>query len=230
MEIGITERGDPVWDYSWFKWVDFGKPAILISKSPLKLFYLLRDRKQKNVIVHCTITGWGSSVIEPNVPTVMESSAGVQSLIELIGKERLVIRIDPIIPTQEGFEKALRVFEKFKDKIERIRISFLDNYPHVKERFEKAGLKSLDYQFHAPSEIRTKFWQVLGRPEICGEPGMFCSGCVSKKDLEIFGINEETKEGGFQRGSCCCLGCKQELLSQKKQCQHKCIYCYWKDN
>ena len=37
--IGITERGDAALDTSWENWVFVQKrPAILISKDPLKLF------------------------------------------------------------------------------------------------------------------------------------------------------------------------------------------------
>ena len=31
-----------------------------------------------------------------------------------------------------------------------------------------------------------------------------------------------------QRASCSCLSQKVELLSNKKQCHHGCLYCYWR--
>lgn len=71
--IGITERGDAALDTSWEDWVFVQKrPAILISKDPLKLFTEVTSMVDQygfcpNIIVHCTITGFGGTKIEPNV-------------------------------------------------------------------------------------------------------------------------------------------------------------------
>ena len=65
--IGITERGDAALDMSWENWVFVQRrPAILISKNPMKLYdevSKLSDSYnfQPNIIVHCTITGLGGT-------------------------------------------------------------------------------------------------------------------------------------------------------------------------
>jgi len=63
-EIGITERGDAALDLGWLPWVEDGKPAILITKDPLKLWKELIGHllsKKFNIIIHATITGLGGS-------------------------------------------------------------------------------------------------------------------------------------------------------------------------
>jgi DNA repair photolyase len=226
--IGITERGDAALDTSWLDWVNKGKPAILITKNPGKLFEHLESHM--NVIVHATITGHGGTVLEPNVPNYLESLSSLLGIIAKIGLERIVLRVDPIILTEKGKEVAKLVITTGRwFGIKRIRISFLDNYEHVKERFKQANIPMLPYDFHAPLNERTAFWEEVGKPEICGEPFMSCTGCVSQLDLDTFGISVEETKQGQQRGTCCCLALKHELLTNKTRCAHKCAYCYWKD-
>ena len=183
-----------------------------------------------NCIVHATITGLGSSIYEPNVPDTNYSFYYFNNLCECIGEERVVLRIDPIIPTKEGVEKALDVYNKFYiENKTRVRISFLDNYPHVKQRFIEAGLKPLLYNFHAPLELRKEILKLFPNAEVCGEPGIKSIGCVSEKDLEILRIEmPENVVKGFQRTECQCLSIKKEIFTERKQCPNRCLYCYWK--
>ena len=67
--IGITERGDATLDTSWKGWVfEQKRPAILISKDSAKLFNEITKMSNAygflpNIIVHCTITGFGGTKI-----------------------------------------------------------------------------------------------------------------------------------------------------------------------
>lgn len=226
MKIGITERGDAALNTDWMKWVSEDKPAILVSKQPNVVYELLRGMRIKNVIVHATITGYGGWFVEPNVPACGIALAGYNNLIELLGKDRVVLRIDPVISTEKGTEVAKSILNYKKDT--RVRISFFDNYKHVKERFRKEETDPLPWDFHAPLDLRQKVWKELGKPEVCGEPGFKCTGCISEKDCEILGV--EPIDSNFkQRSACACLGNKVELLKDKKPCFHSCLYCYWQN-
>ena len=58
---------------------------------------------------------------------------------------------------------------------------------------------------------------------------MPCTGCVSEKDLEILGVEKiPNLSMGGPRPGCKCLAIKRELLTNKKQCPHGCLYCYWR--
>lgn len=227
-KIGITERGDAALDTSWYTWVvEEKKPAILISKDPLKLYDHLKDLKDINVIVHTTITGFGSTIIEPKVPEVSNALEGFEKLCKFLGPERIVLRIDPVVPTERGIETACSVLKKAKKiSTTRVRISFIDLYDHVKKGFASKGIQLEWDSFHAPLLLRKKAWERLENPEVCGEPSFACSGCISEIDCEILKVDPIDKMF-FQRKSCACLGNKKELLSCRSQCAHECLYCYW---
>lgn len=231
MNIGITERGDAALNLKWTSWVYSKHPAILITKNPTLLYETLSTTlfpESLNIIVHCTITGHGGSVLEPKVPKPEYALNGYRKLIELLGADRVILRIDPIIIGYDGgVEMAQEIFQCRMGT--RVRISFLDNYPHVKTRFVLAGLKPLSYQFHADLGLRQKAAELFPGAEICGEPGFPCTGCVSEKDCEVLGVNPDLSESK-NREACCCLANKLELLSNKHPCGHQCLYCYWKEN
>lgn len=230
IKIGITERSDPGLDFSWYNKRNNYDGLILITKKLSDEF--IKKAMDSNCIVHATITDLGSSIYEPNVPDTDYSFYYFNNLCECIGEERVILRIDPIIPTKEGVEKALDVYNRFyteNDNKTRVRISFLDNYPHVKQRFIEAGLKPLPYNFHAPLELRKEILKLFPDAEVCGEPGIKSIGCVSEKDLEILGIEiPKNIIKGFQRTECKCLSVKKEIFTERKQCPNRCLYCYWK--
>jgi hypothetical protein len=227
-EIGVTERGDAALDPGWLPWVEGGKPAILISKDPFRLCdaLTLRHSKNLNIIVHATITGFGGTFLEPNVPSVARSITGYYALCKFLGSKRVVLRVDPVIPTEKGIETALFVISHHEPG-SRVRISFIDNYDHVKERLKEFEAELPWDSFHAPLELRRKAWEELGKPEVCGEPDFECCGCVSEEDCKVLEV-EPIKKSKKQRTFCSCLANKTELLTRKEQCHHGCLYCYWK--
>jgi DNA repair photolyase len=259
VQIGITERGDAALNINWKKWVGNGQPAILITKNVIKL---IEENKQLllngNVIIHATITGFGGTLWEPNVPNYKKVLEFLEKQIRYgFPKERLVIRCDPIfIPfmapeTQSIFDYKSIISEILSFAIDndlRYRISFFDYYPHVRERIKDLPqtpaiekLNQMQPELHADTLLRQGFLAMLedyittrGKKtevEICGEPGLPCTGCLSKKDLDIFGIElDKDPETGVQRPACACLGIKRELLDNKHPCAHGCLYCFWKDN
>jgi len=232
MKIGITERGDASFNLKWKKWVKQGNPAILITKQPEILVNELVEIDNPNIIIHCTITGNGSTIMEPDVPPYKDSLDAYFYMVSKYGFDRVVLRIDPIIPIEPYLSNSYNVYNEAKqelsDDMTRVRISFLDNYSHVKERLTDKGIKPFDYNFHAPLKQRLEIWEKLGKPELCGEPNMETSGCISEIDCKILGV-EPIQRDYKQRKECMCLGNKHELLNDKKVCPSNCIYCYWKN-
>ena len=235
-QIGITERGDPVFDPSWIGWVREGKPAILITKSPHLLLETLSDMHGNsiNVIVHATVTGYGGTILEPNVPKPKVAMQGYEGLIDLLGYERVVLRIDPIIITEKGLMTARTILASARKIAQtRVRISFLDLYPHVIKRFTEAGIPLPHKGFHASKAARLLAYRSLNhitspwKTEICGEPDLPVTGCISLADCQTLNVQPMEKLG-TQRPTCACFGNKLELLSSKSQCEHKCLYCYWR--
>jgi len=247
MKIGITERGDAAIHYDEameaHQKMDM---SIFITKNPK---FFLTHELPKNVILHCTITGFGGTVIEPNVRSCHDEIAAYMFLIRRHGKDRIVLRVDPLIPTPQGNEKATPVIMNCRG---RIRISFMDMYNHVVDRFlaspdslkciglEQHHLRKGSCQQHVPIPLRLKQYDYVRslldgvgckeEIEVCGEPDFKCTGCISQKDLDALNIsvNDKISKGGWQRPACACLAQKTELLTHKGKCNHNCIYCYWK--
>lgn len=232
MKIGTTERGDAG---LCFAWKEFVGPKILITKSPQNLCDL-SDEDLKDCIVHCTITGLGESVYEPGVANISVTLPAYKKLVSRLGGDRVVLRIDPIILGIDNEENIIKILS---EACSRVRISFLDMYDHVRTRFMKNNISipPEHEKFHTDLETRKThlhFMSCILRQkckydiEICGEPGLECSGCVSEKDLQALNISCPLKGKSCQRAECHCAAEKFELLQNKKQCKHKCIYCYWK--
>lgn len=249
-KIGVTEAGDAGLDLSWVGRLASVDGAVLVTKciSPAFLKAVL-EHKDK-IIVHATFTGYGNTVLEPCVPPPYEEFDAILQLVKAgFPKERVVIRVDPIIPTLKGTRTALSAIETFMEQgFSRYRISVIDMYPHVRERFKQAGLP-LPYgdSFSASNEqmaridemvrIAKSYWadQHSNAPlriESCAEPGLtepIPCGCVSEYDLALLGLQSDQSDyAGYQRKNCMCYSGKIELLQHRQQCPHGCLYCYWK--
>lgn len=223
--IGITEKADPSCNDSWKPWVESGKPAILITKRPRLLLQYLHDNKSKvNVIVHCSITGLGGTDIEPNIEIYQDNLHYYDLMCGILGNNRVVLRIDPIIPEFLITYVYQQIVKRAKG---RVRISFLDVYPHVFARFTRKGIKIPWSGFHAPISMRTQIWEDLGRPEVCAEPDLPVTACVSDIDCKILGVEPRLNYKG-QRPLCHCLANKTEIITTPPKCSYKCLYCYWK--
>ncbi len=222
-QIGITEGADPTINMKWVDWVEDGRPAILITKMPRLL--LPRLSSSYNIIVHCTITGLGGSLYERPIDHYELSLKYYHDICKLLGPERVVLRIDPIA---SEYEYTLSVATAINNEAEgRVRISFLDLYPHVRARLTDRGTVPIQTTFHQPLNERLATWKALGKPEVCAEPGLLSTPCVSKVDCEILGVKPSSLFKG-QRKECCCLANKTELCKPLPKCIYDCLYCYWR--
>ncbi len=250
MKIGITERGDAGIDLSWLSKMDGVDGVVLVTKNITDKFIEAVLSLNKPAIVHCTCTGHGATKMEPNVPIYFAQLDALKRLIQSgFPAQNCVLRIDPIIPNADGMLKFLSVLQYFfylNTGVSRIRISVMDEYKHVKDRFMQAGLPCL-YEGFQPSEHQ--LWPLIEtlrgtglRYEICAETRMYqlakqaglsifeIFGCISAKDLQIMGLPESIMQENMQnRNGCHCLSCKTELLNNKHRCPHSCLYCYWRD-
>ena len=248
-KIGITEAGDAGLDLSWAKKLDSVDGAILVTKHITPGFLNLVLKHKEKLIIHATFTGFGRTVIEPCVPSTCEEHDAIIQLVRRgFPKERVVIRVDPIIPTLKGTRTALSAIETFMDLgFSRYRISVIDMYPHVRERFKLAGLPLPYGDGFSPNQeqlarvdemvrIAKTYWSEQHdlplRIEACAEPGLtepIACGCISAYDLTLLGLCDEQPDSvGYQRKNCMCYPGKTELLQRRQQCPHGCLYCYWK--
>ena len=119
--IGICESTDPSWHLEIFDNLYSGN-IIITKRLTDKLIDKLVENKDR-CILHFTVTGFGDTKVEPLVPSVEQSFKKFKKLIEDgFPIEHVVLRIDPIIPTDKGINTALRVIDVFKNcGIKRVR-------------------------------------------------------------------------------------------------------------
>lgn len=237
--IGMTETNDPAFNLDIFDKLYIGN-IIITKRLTDKLIDKLIENKDK-IILHLTCTGLGSSKVEPLVPTMEHTYNKFKQLIEKgFPVKQVVLRIDPVIPTDKGINTAKNVLEKFKNSgIKRIRFSIIDMYKHVKERFNKAGFPISFETFHAPYKVRKRVYDMFkdfGENnnfdiEVCAEPGFNSIPCLSQKDIDILGLSDKIILVGSaeQRQNCNCPSNKRQLIEYKaNKCANNCTYCYMK--
>lgn len=248
MKIGITERGDAGINLGWVSKVNTVDGMVLITKNLTEMFCLqvlnLYNKGYK-IIVHCTCTGYGSSELEPNVPDYKTQLNSLKNMIDRgFPADHCVLRIDPIFPSEKGLNRVrdvLHYFMSLNTGVTRIRISLVDEYRHVKERYRQRGWNPLyGDNFYPSYEQKKLVANVLNQYsftyELCAEDDFLkmlnngqIIGCISAKDLHIMGIPvEEMSINPQNRKGCHCLACKTELLTDRKPCPHGCVYCFWR--
>lgn len=250
-KIGITEAGDAGLDLSWSNKLDDVEFAILITKNCTgKAFRELVLQHKDKVMLHCTITTYGGTRLEPNVPTVSESLNGIRWLIyEGFPASQIVIRIDPIIPTAKGIARVNQLLKMLCNEADyvgqaieggfkyptRIKYSFIDMYKHVIARFKAIGwdspyvANSFAPTQHMVDNTLAMLKQYNFQYSSCNENTPHKCACISEYDCYIMGVDKDYLIGSAnQRKGCLCPANKTELLTHKYQCPHKCLYCYWR--
>ena len=90
-----------------------------------------------HILCQYTITCYGKDV-EPKVPTINQSIKTLETLSDIVGRNKILWRYDPILLTEKyTVEKHLETFEYMAEKIAplvyRCIFSFVDMYKKVEE-------------------------------------------------------------------------------------------------
>ena len=225
MIFGITEAGDASKDYSWTEKVNNTDMSVIITKHIADEFIEKVIPFKNKVIIHATCTGYGGTVLEPNVPDYKVQLDAVKKLIRSgFPTSQIVVRIDPVIPTAKGLKNIEKIVSYIYKDVKRFRMSVIDNYQHIQQRFSENNLPVLfggkfsasDKEFAMVDEVLSNITKTYGVTfECCAEPKLKNAeqtGCISQKDLSLFGLTADTQENKGNRYGCLCLKGKKELL------------------
>jgi len=199
--------------------------------------------------IHCTITGLGGTRWEPQVP---KPELMVEACLDFFSKymidlRSVTLRIDPIINEALGLQlaEAMLSMKAFsKAGVRDCRVSVVDYYPHVRERFDKLGIghpNGFQIQQDRKDELINFFLQEANRfnmnLHLCAEqmpakpnyPNIDTEGCASAASWKRLGIENLRPATRKQRGECTCDLSKEDLLTGlSKGCPDGCAYCYWR--
>ena len=178
--------------------------------------------------------------LEPGLPEKAELLETFILLSERIGMEKTIWRCDPIIINDnyslEYHKTSFNFFcEKLRGHTEKCVISFVDNYPFLKNEFQ-------DYGILGPSagqieELIKSFSASANQQGIalatCAEKinlpgyGVLPNRCIDTELMErLFNIDIRYRKDPSQRSECGCSISRD--IGAYNTCLYNCIYCYAK--
>ena len=213
----------------YFKDVDL---IIFCTKNPWPIIPYLKEIKIP-IIFHITLTPYKKD-IEPNVIDKKKIIEGIKKVSEILGKERVYVRYDPILLNHQYnlayHQKAFtKLVEELKPYVFQYIISFIDNYKNVQNNQKYLNLEP----------ITTTKMKEFGKmfKDIIAEKNIKIQTCYEDIDLEEYGILKTpciSKELAFEitgkkfskwsARKCNCVAMAD--IGEYNTCNHLCKYCY----
>lgn len=207
------------------------------TKNPIPSLKKLNELKKFLYYFQYTLNPYPNT-IEKNLPSIESRINAFKELSNIIGKERVIWRYDPIFFTDkinvdfhiENFNKLVRELRGYTSEVN---ISILDDYRKIRNNMRNLNIKSMDY--NAQEVLFTTF------KKIADDYGLIIRSCSEKVDLIKFGIipgkciDDELiskllgqkitiKKDKNQRDTC---GCVESVeIGAYNTCTHGCRYCY----
>lgn len=167
-------------------------------------------------------------------PTIIENLKALTRAEKVIGKQRIILRIDPLFTTPTYSERNLltdmsKITSIAKNKVRHLVISSLDIYGKLKKVADRYHMKPYENNLAnhrkiiKASKIRTIY--------TCGEKPVNHSKIRPGRCIDANIVKE--LHGGFdgpsvkdpsQRNTCGC--CKSVDIGNYRTCKHGCKYCY----
>lgn len=205
------------------------------TKNPLPIIDFL-PKINKPIIFHITLTSYNKD-IEPNVPDKKEIIEGIKKVSEIVGKDFVFVRYDPILLNdkynveyhKKAFSKMCSLLDGYVNKII---VSFIDDYKNVRN-----NMKYINY--HDPTEEEYEF---IGKnfASIAKEHNMTVQTCFEERNLVEYGFiqadclsheltyiltGKKFKEWKARKGKKC--HCVEMVdIGDYNTCKHFCKYCY----
>lgn len=209
--------------------------VLFCTKNPLPMLPRL-DEIPFPFLFHVTLTPYHHDV-EPNVLDKRAICAGIRQLAKQIGKERVVLRYDPVLLSDRySVDYHIRAFAKLietlHDSCDRVIISFVDLYKNTRANQHKIQMKQLTE--NDMIAIAKGFAPIGAKYQLpiqtCAEKidlsphGIENGACVSQTMMEqLLRRPYEPSQGKAVR-DCACLPTVD--IGDYNACAHLCRYCY----
>ena len=205
------------------------------TKNPLPIIPYLKEF-DKPILFNVTITPYKNDV-EVNVPNKSLIIEGVKKIAEIIGKENVYVRYDPIFLSERyNLNYHIKAFERLCSLLDgvtnHIIISFIDDYKNVRKNM--SSLKIISFTENDYKEIGINFSRIASKYNIS------CQTCFEKEDLVKYGFVKEDclskkmaytltgkvyRKGRMRKENLC--NCVEMVdIGFYNSCKHLCKYCY----
>lgn len=210
---------------------------VFISKNPAPIIPYLDELKGMGyeMSFQVTINPYGKE-LEPNVPPNDFVVRLVCEMSDVLGKDRIMWRYDPVVFNErfdlefhrENFE---RLASGLQGKVSRCMFSFLDAYDKHAPLFQSGRLREV-------TDPERKMFVETVAPLAkdhgillsqccagngCSEYGLVRRGCMDAESLKSWGVPYDAEPSGIRKG----CGCVKSLdIGTYDTCMHDCLYCY----
>lgn len=203
---------------------------IFCSKNYSKFLPYVKEINEKyHCLYHYTITPYEED-IEPNVPSVINSIETLKQLSQIVGKDKIILRFDPILLTPKYtkeviYESYRYIVENTHEYVKQYTFNFVSLYDKVKKKFpELQPISNEDKE-----EIATKLgeialeYNIYLQTCILGKdyPGIHNEGCITPKTL---GLNIKPTKSPLLNNCMCTV--HTYGIGDYNTCTNGCKYCY----
>lgn len=208
---------------------------LFCTKNPIPILNKIKEI-DKPILFHVTITPYKED-IEPNVKDKSKIIGAVKALSNILGKDRLTIRYDPVFLNDKyTLDYHVKAFDRLcfllDGYVSKILISFIDDYKNVRKNGDV-----LKYQ-----EFTENDYKVIGKSfsKIAKEHGMVVHTCFEDRNLVEYGfvkdeclshelafkLTGKTYKSWTARKEKKCNCVQMVDIGVYNSCKHFCKYCY----
>ena len=234
LAVSLREKCPPETVHTLVVWTK--NPANLLRHERLKH----EVSRYKQLFIHLSVTGFGNTPLEPNVPPPEDVFNQLPEIVALVGDARRIrFRFDPIIHVRHKNGPELTNVNLFSSiatpvataGIRDISTSWMTLYPKVARRLAENSYQAIPISTARQQEEAKqliKQAQILKlKLHFCSVPGFEKSSCIDGRlltDLHPDGERCTWAKAAGQREFC---GCTRSWdIGWYYACPHGCLYCY----
>lgn len=205
------------------------------TKNPIPILDKIKDINKK-VYFHVTLTSYKRN-IEPGLPPKKYIIEAIKKLSNIIGKDNIVIRYDPIFINDEySLEYHVKTFDKICDLLDgyinKILVSFIDDYKNVRNNYNMLRYRRLterDYEtigksFSESAKMHNIVVHTCAEVRNLVEYGFIKDECMSKE--LAFKLTGKVYKKWKARKNVPCECIEMVDIGVYNSCKHFCKYCY----
>lgn len=175
------------------QYVSFANTCTIVfwTKNPGPMIPFLKQLKERGIACYFqfTLNDYGAEGFEPNLPQLNQRIETFQALSEILGKECVIWRFDPLLLTDKiGPDQLIAKIDRLGKILhpytEKLVFSFADitNYKKVTVNLDRQGIRYRDFDTAVMTDMAGKISRI-NRPW-----GLELATCGEAMDLDRFGI------------------------------------------